>query len=1613
MLAMSGPVLVACETEQYCELCCQVLRQTSPGDYSSGWEYGSDIAEALWLQPLSLTLDVNTATGMGLMCVGNFRDQALTCMITEDALNHQGAAWRQSNYDTWDGSVPPGAGFAWSLAASVSDGASGVLVGAASGDFQPLWVSLAQTGGGESGVNNLEVENHYTLWNTEAGTTMDLAQQLQSATQLRAVAAHGRVSILMVATAQGADYAAPHARAVVLPLSDTPFSALITSGTQFGGSMALVPDAGYMAVTVDTTFNFASSSKGNAAVHIFQRDPAAASPTAKDAWVATGFAQVPTWTAEWTCNTRVAAAGYTIFFSASDPYNGCTDPATQVAQFTTSIVGSPAGTWGMSSSTIDVGAPVGDAMTAAANILAVPTQYPFTRSANDVAPSVFLLRPAFGEADGSSTVWQQRAELTNPAGTAVDTGFGAAVNIMVSSHSLGRVAVNAASDYAVVLVGAPFAGDGAGSVHVYDANSAASSNSVWTLTATLQPHAGASTAAACGMAIAVSPDHNVLVMGCPGDNAVHAFVRNTAAGISPGAAGAWLVDAVVTAPDSLPGDLLGSGLALGGDWLVVGAPGADVAGLSDFGLVHVFERVADAAGVSSWRSQGSLMPEHAAYEDGGRLFGNTTLYDSESGLFVVPAVSLQVPVWVGNYDQGKGMVLFFNASAAAAVHRQETLLDAAMASGCTTAPLSTRTLPMLLQDGEHTVPSGGLPIVAPCSMRPAPTSPTTTASPTLIASHHATTAFTMLHVRDTALTAANFTADGNGVARGVAVHASTRSTASLAASGMHLLRTSAGAVGRGGSLLLSGEGASASLVDTTCSDSSAGLGGGCLAAEAQSQLTAARVELTNCSSSRGGGLFLTNGATAHLASCTVRHSSGRVGGAIVVSEETTLTLQACSFLNNTATSGSGGALFMDTWSVVEASGCEWSGNVANYQGGAAFVGLSSSLTASDSTFMHGTATQGGGVAVSSAQATLTNCSLAHNYATDAAGGLWVGQSAQDTPTQLTDCTVEHNSAADSAGGLLATRGLVSLTRCALSHNTARAGSGGGGVARFSSQLTLQQSTVEANAATAGSAGGLHVSDSRLNADNVIVSGNSAGSGNSGGIGCLHGSTCTLANTALQGNTATEAGGSGGGMYVDSSTYTGNVVELHGNRATFGGGVACMVGSSCVMHDSSVTNNSASGHGGGGVGVDDSSLELARSNVTGNDASSGGGLACIGSSTCACSSTSFDANRALGDGGGISAVNSHVSMTGGSLSMNAAGGLSVGSGASQRRRLSPSASFSWGRGGGLQASMDQASRGAGMSVELTGVAIQDNVAPFGGAVSAAVDVDNTTCLASPTTCADEGAVSPAVSLHTGVSLSGNTATVGGPDAYWVHRPIGGVVGSSLDPARSATAPTTLQLTPSHVVVASGGTAPTVVWAAVDFFGNPATSAQLAAEAAAVRPLDTASTITLRGSTQASFSAVTGEAQFTSLVVAAPPGSTHLLEVYLTPNVAAMASAVVNITVSQCSPGSAPSSPTSHDCTPCTMQTFSADGLTCVPCAPGAVWLWLLAAPYIRLLTPALSLPVQEASHSQLVHTSARHACLAALWFLANAFPAKLAASAPTLQTAAAVPAHRAGWRLSLA
>lgn len=162
---------------------------------------------------------------------------------------------------------------------------------------------------------------------------------------------------------------------------------------------------------------------------------------------------------------------------------------------------------------------------------------------------------------------------------------------------------------------------------------------------------------------------------------------------------------------------------------------------------------------------------------------------------------------------------------------------------------------------------------------------------------------------------------------------------------------------------------------------------------------------------------------------------------------------------------------------------------------------------------------------------------------------------------------------DGGGGIWSRAGTTLTLRSVLVSNNQAEGDGGGVRAPFSGTLTVSDSTFSGNSASGGGA-----IDGGGTVLNSTFSGNSA---QPGGGGALNSGDWTIVNSTFSGNVARLGGGAiDGGGTVLNSTFFGNSTRYQGGAIYLqgeceGSGIAEM-----TVRNSTISNNSAAGKGGG-------------------------------------------------------------------------------------------------------------------------------------------------------------------------------------------------------------------------------------------------------------------------------------------------------------------------------------------------------------------------------------------------------------------------------------------------
>ncbi|MGA1224115.1 MAG: FG-GAP-like repeat-containing protein [Phycisphaerales bacterium] len=191
--------------------------------------------------------------------------------------------------------------------------------------------------------------------------------------------------------------------------------------------------------------------------------------------------------------------------------------------------------------------------------------------------------------------------------------------VSASSQQLFGSAV--AADSGLAVFGAPGANSGQGTATVFDRGSGNSWSAIATLT-------GSDTAASDGFGRGVALDGDIIVVGAPAGPG-SASVNQGAAYVFRWNGSSWAQVAKLTASDGATGDEFGAAVAMKGDTVIVGAPGADVSGAFDRGAAYIFTNTSG----NTWSQQAKVVASNGALGD---RFGSAVAMTSSRALVGAP-----------------------------------------------------------------------------------------------------------------------------------------------------------------------------------------------------------------------------------------------------------------------------------------------------------------------------------------------------------------------------------------------------------------------------------------------------------------------------------------------------------------------------------------------------------------------------------------------------------------------------------------------------------------------------------------------------------------------------------------------------------------------------------------------------------------------------------------------------------------------------------------------------------------------------------------------------------------------------------------------------------------
>ena len=221
---------------------------------------------------------------------------------------------------------------------------------------------------------------------------------------------------------------------------------------------------------------------------------------------------------------------------------------------------------------------------------------------------------------------------------------------------------------------------------------------------------------------------------------------------------------------------------------------------------------------------------------------------------------------------------------------------------------------------------------------------------------------------------------------------------------------------------------------------------------------------------------------------------------------------------------------------------------------------------------NGNDTDGGGIR-NSGLLRVTDCVISENTANTNGGGI---DNTYGTMT-VSNCVISGNTALSGGGIYNAHDGTLTINDCVIDKNTARGH--GGGTYNYDSTMTVTNSTLRENTGTNG--GGIFNYEGTMAVTNCIVIKNGASSDSSGyygrGGGVYSHGEMTVANCTIVEN----YGSRGGGIHNenDSTMMVTNSIIVE-NHASSGGGIYLNLGGTVTVTNCTISRNIGSMSGGG-------------------------------------------------------------------------------------------------------------------------------------------------------------------------------------------------------------------------------------------------------------------------------------------------------------------------------------------------------------------------------------------------------------------------------------------------
>jgi predicted outer membrane repeat protein len=414
-------------------------------------------------------------------------------------------------------------------------------------------------------------------------------------------------------------------------------------------------------------------------------------------------------------------------------------------------------------------------------------------------------------------------------------------------------------------------------------------------------------------------------------------------------------------------------------------------------------------------------------------------------------------------------------------------------------------------------------------------------------------------------------------------------------------------------------------------------------------LTLSNSVIDGASATEAGGAIYASGASVTVRTSTLQNNSAPVGGAVWV-DAGSLALAHATFSSNNASTSAGGAIYKSGTGSLTLESTTFDKNVAIGQGGAIYMTGGTGHKFERATFTLNEADEGGALLTTLADLSVSFSTFSENTATT--GGAWY--QASNTAVGVAN-TYSLNEAVGNGGGVYSLGTYTSrdeLFEANLADNGAGLYNGAGGLWVYGTEF-------EGNEA-AGQGGGVNDQSGQIQANHATFDANTAKSG--AGL-FVRGETGFYANLYGTVGSNNVASGDGGAIHFDTGArariYGAN---LESNTADRGGGL--YVGGRTYdfyVYDSLIQANTA--RLGGGIASDGGSLDgstyyvrVQHTEVTGNIATEDGGGYYLEDNGSLIDNSWFHANAAgkAGAGGGLASVrNTYLVVRGTNFCRNTA------------------------------------------------------------------------------------------------------------------------------------------------------------------------------------------------------------------------------------------------------------------------------------------------------------------------------------------------------------------------